>query len=120
MNILVTGSSGFIGRALGPALEARGHRVRGCGRQSLFDEESFGGSDAVVHLANVAHSSVSHTHLWAVNVNGTKRVAELAARCGVRKMIYVSSIKASGEATRDRPFDGCEESVPTDDYGRSK
>ena len=107
MRILVTGATGFIGSSLGPLLESRGHEVRGAGREVRVLEEAFRGCDAAVHLANIAHAGASPTLLWRVNVDGTARAAELAAANGVRRFVYLSSVKA------DNP-------EPDDRYGRAK
>jgi len=85
MRILVTGLAGFIGSSLGPFLAARAHEVRG---------EEVEGCDAVVHLANIAHARVSRRRLWEVNVEGTSRMADRAASAGVRRFVYLSSVKA--------------------------
>ena len=47
-------------------------------------------------------------------------MAEDAAAAGVRRMVYLSSIKASGERSGAGPFDGTEEPKPEDEYGRAK
>jgi nucleoside-diphosphate-sugar epimerase len=115
MRVLVTGASGFVGSALVPALAARSHEVRALRR----GEEPPEGFEALVHLANIAHGSAPASDLQAVNVEGTRRLAERAAARGVRRFVYLSSIKASGEQSGSRPFDGTESS-PEDAYGRSK
>jgi len=110
VKVLVTGASGFIGSTLVPALAAAQHEVR----------RDMAGCDAVVHLANLAHARADPALIWEVNVEGTRRVAEQAAAAGVRRLIYLSSIKASGERSEARPFDATEEPRPQDAYGRAK
>ena len=102
MRILVTGLGGFIGSSLAPALEARGHEVRGAGREVAVLADAFRGCDAVVHLANIAHEAAPPELLWRVNVEGSARAAELAAASGVRRFVYLSSIKAESPAPSDR------------------
>jgi nucleoside-diphosphate-sugar epimerase len=94
MRVLVTGLGGFIGSSLGPLLESHGHEVRGAGREVRELAQAFRGCDAVVHLANIAHADADPALLWRVNVEGTGRAAELAAASGVRRFLYVSSVKA--------------------------
>lgn len=98
MRIAVSGASGFIGAALVPLLKQRGHEVTRLARGATP-----AGCDAVVHLANIAHTRASREELWRVNVEGTRRIAEAVA--GNARLIYLSSAKAL-EAD--------------DDYGRSK
>jgi nucleoside-diphosphate-sugar epimerase len=95
MRILVTGARGFIGSHLTPVLSAAGHELRA----------SIEGCDAVVHLANIAHTEASPAELHRVNVEGTIAQARAAIAAGARRFIYLSSIKAAH---------------PVDAYGRAK
>jgi len=95
MRVLVTGAGGFIGSHLCAALAAAGHELRA----------SAGGCAAVVHLANIAHTSASAADLHRVNVEGTIAQARAALAAGARRFIYLSSIKAA---------------QPDDAYGRAK
>jgi nucleoside-diphosphate-sugar epimerase len=85
MRIHVTGARGFIGGHLGPALAAAGHELRACVE----------GCDAVVHLANIAHTSAHPADLHRVNVEGTIAQAKAALAAGAKRFIYLSSIKAA-------------------------
>lgn len=83
------------------------------------------GIDVVVHLAARVHvmreRAVDPTaEFRRVNVAGTERLAEAAARAGVRRLVYVSSIKVNGERTGDAPFRPDDRPAPEDAYGRSK
>lgn len=120
MRVAVTGASGFIGSVLVPALRARGHEVRAVMRDAMTSETSFAGMDVLVHLANLAHGSAEPSRLQRVNVEDTREIAALAGATGVRRMIYLSSVKAIGEESGQRPLDGSDPPAPRDDYGRSK
>ena len=95
MRVLVTGAGGFIGSHLCPALTAAGHELRAAVQ----------GCDAVVHLANIAHTQASAAELHRVNVEGTIAQAKAALAAGARRFVYLSSIKAAR---------------PDDAYGRAK
>ena len=86
---------------------------------------SFRASDAVIHLAGRAHvmrETVANPldEFRRVNVGGTETLASIAAQQGVRRFIYMSSIKVNGEATNGHPF--CADDPPgySDPYGQSK
>ena len=95
MRIHVTGARGFIGSHLGPALTTSGHELRA----------SLEGCDAVVHLANIAHTRATPAELQRVNLEGTVAQAKRALESHVRRFVYLSSIKAA---------------QPDDPYGRAK
>jgi NADH dehydrogenase len=95
--ILITGSSGFIGRVLGRALAHAGHEWRPySGRmnspQTLRAELE--GVDTVIHLAG-AEARGSNRLLQQVDVDGTQRLLEAARRAGVSRFIYPSRLNAN-------------------------
>ena len=120
MRLAVTGARGFIGSSLTPALKMRGHEVVTPLRNVIDAPATYTGCATVIHLANIAHARADPQAMARVNVEGTRRVAELAAAGGVRRFIYLSSIKALGEETAAKPFDGTERPAPRDAYGRAK
>ena len=139
--VLVTGASGFIGRAACKEFLARGLKVTaavrddssplvpGAGRQAVGDLAKpvawqLRGVDAVVHLAGIAHQlhgQDAEAVYDAVNRDATERLAREAARSGVRRLVFVSSVKVNGERTApDRPFREADAPQPGDRYARSK
>ncbi len=127
MRVVVTGASGFIGRALVPALRARGHEVVALDRSVIGDIAGFtgwaahlAGSDAVAHLAGLAHARrVDEPRLRAVNVDAAPALGRAAAAAGAR-MLLMSSAKVLGEETAERPFDDSSPPAPRDPYARAK
>ena len=101
MKVLVTGSNGFIGRNLCPALERAGHEVTGFARSDGRDirdplpiGEAATGQDAIVHLAamtGVAQSVADPREAVSVNVEGSLNVLEAARRAGVGQIIAAST-----------------------------
>ncbi len=142
MNVLVTGANGFVGRALIPILAARGHAVRAAVRQSDtaagVETACVGDIDArtdwaaaladiesVVHLAARVHvmRDIAADPLAAfrqVNVAGTERLVLQAAQAGVKRLVYLSSIKVNGEQTHGAPYREEDVPAPADPYGVSK
>lgn len=127
MRVVVTGASGFIGRAVVPALHVRGHEVTALDRAATGDLAGFvdwpahlAGAGAVVHLAALAHSrNVDEARLRAVNVDAAIALGRAAAESGA-KMLLMSSVKVLGEETPGAPFDESSPLAPQDAYGRAR
>lgn len=134
--ILVTGATGFIGRALCQALAARGHRIVAAVRDAgtpapgvdLCPLGEFGadtdwapalcGVEIVIHLAQHAHRKAGGFEQEPATAAA---LAWAAAAAGARRIVYLSSIKAMGEETRPgRPFRAGQEPRPQDPYGSGK
>lgn len=142
-SVLVTGATGFVGCALLPALSIAGWKIRALTRQALSQELLFDqvewrqvtglgddfplvGCSAVVHLAARVHvmresAADPLSEFRCVNVVGTERLARQAAAAGVRRFVYLSSIKVSGEETpAGQSFFADDKPRPEDPYGISK
>jgi nucleoside-diphosphate-sugar epimerase len=83
------------------------------------------GIDAIVHLAARAHvlrdsSADAHARYRALNTLGALRLAEAAAAAGVRRFVFLSSVRVHGERSTGAPFDEASPLVAEDPYGRSK
>jgi nucleoside-diphosphate-sugar epimerase len=128
--ILVTGSTGFVGRGLVPVLTAAGHAVRPLDPAvDLGSSTDLGpavtGAGAIVHLAGRAHvlrdeATDPLAAFRAVNRDGTVRLAEAAAKAGVRRFIFISSIGVLGESTSGAPFTATSRPAPVAPYAISK
>lgn len=80
--------------------------------------------ECVVHLAAIAHvlggAGLIPSSYEYINVRGTRFVAEQAARAGVRRFIFLSSVKVNGEGGSLTPYCADDPPNPTDPYARSK
>ena len=82
-------------------------------------------AERVVHLAARVHvmrdSMVNSYIIYAVNVDGTLSLAREAAAAGVKRFVFVSSVKVNGESTQpERAFTAADAPNPQDAYGQSK
>lgn len=127
MNILVTGHSGFVGSFLCKTLETFSYTVSRSNKRlgDLSWSECLKDVDVLVHLAARVHimqdkSTNPLAAFRAVNVDGTLNIARQAAIAGVKRFIFLSSIKVNGEVTLpDNPFTA-NQANPQDPYGISK
>lgn len=143
--VLVTGATGFVGRAVAERLLQDGWTVRCSVRRAdallpagatpvrvgSLDagtdwSAALAGVDAVVHCAARVHVMQERAHdplaeFRRVNVAGSVRLAQQAAAAGVRRFVYLSSVKVNGEASAPgRPFRADDVAAPQDAYGQSK
>jgi nucleoside-diphosphate-sugar epimerase len=137
--ILVTGANGFVGRALCEHLHARGIPFRPAARWPIPGGVAVGdlsvttdwtkalvGVSVIVHLAARVHmlndrASDPLAAFRALNVDATLNMAAQARRAGVKRIVYLSSVKVNGEWTAPgQPFFADDAPAPQDPYGQSK
>ena len=142
--VLVTGASGFVGRALLDRLRQEESEVVAAvravgtlqprdgltevavGDLTLFDDWAslLQGVDAIVHLAARVHQmnedeAQAEERYRLANVEVTRRLADAAQQAGVKRFLFVSSIKVNGEGGT-RTIRADDEPLPSDAYARSK
>lgn len=112
---VVTGSHGFIGRAVTERLRAAGHHVRGIdlvpGDDTVAGDvsrpgrwrEALDGADLVVHTAAIVAEDGDRDRFVAVNVGGTVNVIAAARDAGVRRVVHLSSKVVYGARFTGRP-----------------
>jgi nucleoside-diphosphate-sugar epimerase len=141
--VLVTGGGGFIGRALCAHLAERGIALVAAVRTSASQQslprsqvmvlgdfaaaewdDALAAVDSIVHLAGRAHvlkADADPTPHIVANVHVTRRLLDAAARAGVRRIVFASTVKVYGESTRaGQPFRAGDPAHPLDAYARSK
>ena len=135
MRILVTGTSGFVGGAVGRHLRGRGHHVTGLSRrapragatdQALAHDLSrpipeMGPLDVVIHAAALSAPWGRPADFDAANVEGTRHALALAARAGARFVLISSSsvLYAPGDQ-HGLPEEPAPDTPPVNDYARTK
>jgi len=148
LKVLVTGGAGYIGSSLVAALLKRGDRVTVLddlwfGGESLLPFVSFDtfrlikrdmcidglsdimrGIDCIVHLAAIvgfpACEKAGRECVWRINVGGTKKVYQAAAKAGVKRMVFASSYSNYGESKQDDPVTEESPLSPKSIYAESK
>jgi nucleoside-diphosphate-sugar epimerase len=145
LRVAVTGANGFVGRALGANLCDAGHaltalvrRPGGCdprAHECVIPDDNFasiaagtvniGVADVLVHLAARVHvmqdsAADPLAEYRAANVEGALNAARAALRAGVKRIVFVSSIKALGEREPGHPWRETDHPAPTDPYGMTK
>ena len=145
MKVLITGASGFVGGALCSHLVSRDFDIVATVRNlpnahvprvdyrivTKLDaatdwHNALAGVQTVIHCAARVHVMRDHaqdplTEFRRVNTQGTETLARAAARSGVKRLIFLSSIKVNGESTLPvSPFDEASPAKPQDSYAISK
>ena len=138
--VALTGATGFIGRHLLTDLRAHGYRLRVLLRHRIeggpdIDAAIIGdlsrplnmakaleGVDAVIHAAGIAHamSERPEKDYRAINTEATLALARAAERAGVRRLVFLSSVRAQIGTSAEGVLDETRPPAPTDAYGRSK
>jgi UDP-glucose 4-epimerase len=139
LKVLITGYSGFVGNNLVEQLQGN-YQLNLLGRKpssfgnffthnldsSSLYSEALENIDVVVHCAARVHimddvASDPLNEFRAVNTQGTLNLAKQAAQAGVKRFIFLSSIKVNGESTSGKaPFTSLDTPKPEDPYGVSK
>jgi len=135
IKVLITGFTGFIGQRLAKAIS--GHiRVLSRSKQEgystvvcdlgsdIISKDALTDIEVVYHLAAFAHDRSDNSkvrHLYQkINVNATTQLAELAVKSGVKKFVFVSSVKAGGYPNPGECANENNQGDPEGIYGRSK
>jgi nucleoside-diphosphate-sugar epimerase len=125
LSLLITGSTGFVGQALVKCLGKLPMRLATRADSSGWDEVLVG-ITTIVHLAARVHvmndtEADPLTAFRTVNVEGTLNLARQAAYAGVKRFVFISSVKVNGESTQTlHSFTEADAPNPQDAYGQSK
>lgn len=141
MKILITGATGFVGKHLVSLLAEQGHQLLLATRRQTTSslatvvidnidtfehwDRHLQGIDVVIHLAAMVHQmndkAEANSYYQQTNFSATSRLAESAVACGVKRFIFLSTIKVHGEATAaGQTFTAADIPSPTEGYAESK
>lgn len=141
--VLVTGANGFVGRNLCPLLIQRGWQVRaavrrsgqapaGCAEHLIGDlgpetdwQAALTACDTVVHLSARVHVMRETrddplAEFRRANVEGSIALARAAVAAGVKRLLFISTVKVHGEGAGEHAYTEQDTPLPEDPYGLSK
>jgi nucleoside-diphosphate-sugar epimerase len=138
--LLITGATGFVGRAAVGTFARQGFAVRAAVRRtsepplpvgietvalpdlsSDFDwQPLLNAVDQVIHLAAIADSAAAPELHDRVNRQATEKLALAAASSGISRLVFISSIRAQSGPSADHALTEADAPTPSDAYGRSK
>jgi nucleoside-diphosphate-sugar epimerase len=139
LNILITGSNGFIGSNLYNllskdlsinlwTLKTKKNKSNSENQIKIDDLKSnfniindLKRIDCIIHLAALAHNNFSDEDIYDVNVKSVMKLSNQAAKANVKKFIFLSSIKVYGETSKDnQEFNEESETSPQTSYAKAK
>ena len=148
LKVMITGSNGFVGSAISRVLEKTNFKlvkplrsdISLSNNQKIVDknqiidgispltnwEHYLDGVDTVIHCAAITDTEIKvdsnyFSALRSINVDGTLNLARQAVSQGIRRFIFISSIKVNGDSTSSNcPFVYDDNPCPLDAYGKSK
>ncbi len=143
--VLITGAGGFVGRAVCQSLRSAGYTLSGTTRNEtkkrgpenipMYRVSELGkdtdwsqcvvGADAIVHLAARVHvtkekSSSPFEAYKTANRDSSVSLAEAAVKAGVKRIVFISTVKVNGEVTTNSPFIETDPPSPVGPYAVSK
>jgi nucleoside-diphosphate-sugar epimerase len=124
MQLLISGANGFVGKALQKVLLKHGHKPTPIPRNIVPENLKKNQLECFIHLAgraHVMHEFAQDIYLAykEVNVDYSLKAATIAKSLGVKRFVFLSSVKVNGEATR-QPFTENNTPSPKDAYGQTK
>jgi len=135
---LITGATGFIGTSLLKYIKQiegdcrlisrsniKGYDVIKCDfEKDKIPNSAFDSIDTVFHMAGLAHDVNSNKKIdssyYQINVSATVELAKKASNNGVKRFVFISSVKAGGKILKDVQMDESHQSDPDEIYGITK